>query len=116
MGPTIPNAFALRPLPVGDRRPQNLSDFILRVNAERGGFRNVTTEKMREESEAEVNGDTEANDGDTLMADTDDQEHAIQISPDDFAKAVAAVYERTGFVPRAPAPTSAPQGASRGQE
>jgi mediator of RNA polymerase II transcription subunit 17, fungi type len=42
-------SFSLRPWPTGDRKPKNLAEFIARVNAERGAFRNVTEESLKEE-------------------------------------------------------------------
>lgn len=51
--------FSLRPWPTGDKKPKNLSEFITRVNAERGGFRNMTEEKLREEIAAEKDGQIE---------------------------------------------------------
>lgn len=58
---TTPNAspFSLRPWPIGDKKPKNLGEFIARVNAERGGFRNVTEAQLREEIAAQENGHVE---------------------------------------------------------
>jgi mediator of RNA polymerase II transcription subunit 17 len=41
--------LSLRPFPVGDQKPKNLAEFIARVNAQPGGFRSVTEDKLREE-------------------------------------------------------------------
>lgn len=91
MGSNTPASFALRPLPVGDRRPQNLSEFIQRVNAERGGFRTVTEEKMREEVEAAANGVVESKELDH-MKDDDDDELVDKVGPEEFTKALEEVY------------------------
>ncbi len=48
-----PQPSPLRPQPMGDRRPKSIAEFIERVKAERGGFRNVTEESLRQEMEAE---------------------------------------------------------------
>lgn len=54
-----PSPFSLRPWPIGDKKPKNLGEFIARVNAERGGFRNVTEAKLREEIAAQEDGRVE---------------------------------------------------------
>ncbi|RFU80481.1 rna polymerase ii mediator complex component srb4 [Trichoderma arundinaceum] len=41
--------LSLRPFPVADQKPKNLAEFIARVNAQPGGFRSVTEDKLREE-------------------------------------------------------------------
>lgn len=41
--------LSLRPFPVADQKPKNLAEFIARVNAQPGGFRSITEEKLREE-------------------------------------------------------------------
>ncbi|KAI1772702.1 subunit 17 of mediator complex-domain-containing protein [Hypoxylon cercidicola] len=58
---TTPNVspFSLRPWPIGDKKPKNLGEFIARVNAERGGFRNVTEAQLREEIAAQEDGRVE---------------------------------------------------------
>lgn len=50
------SAFSLRPWPTGDKKPKKLGDFIQRVNAERGGFRNVTEAELRDELQAKDEG------------------------------------------------------------
>lgn len=54
-----PSPFSLRPWPIGDKKPKTLGEFIARVNAEKGGFRNVTEEKLREQIAAEEEGRAE---------------------------------------------------------
>ncbi|KXJ93694.1 subunit 17 of mediator complex-domain-containing protein [Microdochium bolleyi] len=44
--------FSLRPWPTGDKKPKNLGEFVARVNAEPGGFRSVTEDKLREDIRA----------------------------------------------------------------
>lgn len=98
------SSFALGPLPVGDRRPKNLSEFIQRVNAERGGFRNVTEDKMREELEAEADGVVESKEADAMMIDSDDGQNADKIGPEEFSKALEEVYQQVGYDFHAPLP------------
>lgn len=66
--------FSLRPWPTGDKKPKNLAEFIGRVNAERGGFRNVTETELREEirakDEGHVNSSTSTPEGES---DSDDE-------------------------------------------
>ncbi|KAH6648771.1 subunit 17 of mediator complex-domain-containing protein [Truncatella angustata] len=65
--------FSLRPWPTGDKKPKSLGEFITRVNAERGGFRNVTEAELREEVQAKdegrMDGSNSSPDGE---ADSDD--------------------------------------------
>ncbi|KAI1365451.1 subunit 17 of mediator complex-domain-containing protein [Xylaria arbuscula] len=44
--------FSLRPWPTGDKKPQNLAEFIARVNAQNGGFRNLNEAELRQEIES----------------------------------------------------------------
>lgn len=97
MGSISPPSFALRPLPVGDRRPQNLSEFIQRVNAERGGFRNVTEEKMRDELEEEANGIVDSKETDAMKIDSEEDERGDKIGPEEFTKALEDVYLQAGY-------------------
>jgi mediator of RNA polymerase II transcription subunit 17 len=51
--------LSLRPVPIADTKPKNLAEFIARVNAQPGGFRAVTEDKLQEEIRArEEDGDT----------------------------------------------------------
>ncbi|KAM6523833.1 RNA polymerase II mediator complex subunit [Fusarium solani] len=67
--------LSLRPNPVADRRPKNIADFIARVNAQPGGFRALSEDKLREEIAARdaANGDA-AEDKDVHMAETGQDE------------------------------------------
>ncbi|KAI0125289.1 RNA polymerase II mediator complex component SRB4 [Xylariales sp. AK1849] len=68
--------FSLRPWPTGDKKPKNLGEFIARVNAERGGFRNVTEVQLREEIQLKDEGrlevSTSSPEGDSESEDEDD--------------------------------------------
>lgn len=66
--------LSLRPFPVADQKPKNLADFIARVNAQPGGFRSVTEDKLRDEIKASdsQNGFAQADDVD--MSDTDEDD------------------------------------------
>ncbi|KAL7948398.1 subunit 17 of mediator complex domain-containing protein [Trichoderma barbatum] len=52
-----PPPLSLRPFPVADQKPKNLAEFIARVNAQSGGFRSVTEDKLREELKNSENAD-----------------------------------------------------------
>ncbi|PSR90726.1 subunit 17 of mediator complex-domain-containing protein [Coniella lustricola] len=88
------SSFALGPLALGDRRPQNLSDFIQRVNAERGGFRNITEESLREEAEADANGVLDSKEVDMLDDKAQDIGSGHQPSPEEFQTAISKVYQQ----------------------
>ncbi|KAI3330639.1 subunit 17 of mediator complex-domain-containing protein [Ustulina deusta] len=51
--------FALRPWPTGDKKPQNLAEFIARVNAQPGGFRDLNEAQLRREVQAKQQGTVE---------------------------------------------------------
>lgn len=69
--------LSLRPFPVADKSPKNLADFIARVNALPGGFRDVTEAKLRDEMAARADPDA-ASDDDVSMdeGDEDDEDSA----------------------------------------
>ncbi|CAN8100347.1 unnamed protein product [Discula destructiva] len=98
MAPGPASSFALSPLPVGDRRPKTIADFIARVNAERGGFRNVTQNSLQKEIEDEENGVVDSMEVDMKDATQDgddgdgDGDSADQIDPLEFRKALEEVY------------------------
>ena len=100
------SVFAIKPwYTSADRQPRTLSDFIARVGVERGGFRNVTLDKLeqeiREQDEAAIQGD--AMEEDTEMgledgdnhneSDEDEDEGSDQDLPSDDVGEVADVYE-----------------------
>lgn len=68
--------LSLRPNPVADRKPQNIAEFIARVNAEPGGFRALSEAKLREEiaQENAANGDAQDKDADMADGDEDDDD------------------------------------------
>ncbi|KAI3321434.1 subunit 17 of mediator complex-domain-containing protein [Xylariaceae sp. AK1471] len=51
--------FSLRPWPTGDKKPKNLAEFISRVNAQPGGFRNLNEAQLRQEIQAKEQGQVE---------------------------------------------------------
>lgn len=93
--------FALRPLPFpqSDRKPTTLADFIARVNADKGGFRNVTEESLRKELEAEMNDDVvDSKEVDMLDGDSGVNGDAEQISVEDFHEAINEVRRNAEYV------------------
>lgn len=88
---TPTTTFALSPLPIGDRKPKTIAEFIARVNAERGGFRNVTQDSLQKEIEDGANGLVESMEVD-MKDDAEDDETADQIDPLEFRKALEQVY------------------------
>jgi mediator of RNA polymerase II transcription subunit 17 len=63
MASSSASPFSLRPWPTGDKKPKNLGEFITRINAERGGFRNVTEAELRDEILAKDEGRLESGNG-----------------------------------------------------
>lgn len=92
MASTPSTTFALSPLPVGDRRPKTIAEFIARVNAERGGFRNVTQDSLQKEIEDGANGLVESLEVDMKDAAEDEDDLAGQMDPLEFRKALDEVY------------------------
>ncbi|KAI1212506.1 subunit 17 of mediator complex-domain-containing protein [Annulohypoxylon truncatum] len=81
--------FSLRPWPTGDKKPKNLSEFITRVNAERGGFRNVTEAKLREEIAALEDGHIEvdrSSDGEEEEEADVDKNNNVMVAREEFLK------------------------------
>lgn len=74
--------FALRPPPVGDRRPKTLAQFIARVHAERGAFRNINEASLREEIRASKDGESKQADDDVVMGDADAEDEPQDNSKD----------------------------------
>lgn len=90
MASTPGSHFALRPLPLpqSERKPANLAEFIARVNADKGGFRNVTEESLRKELEAEANDVVESKEVDMLNGESDvDGDAESQITFEEFHEA-----------------------------
>lgn len=88
--------FALPPLPVGDRKPKSIADFIARVNAERGGFRNVTQDSLDKEIEDETNGLVEAMEVDTKDA-SETEDPTDQVDLLEFRKALDEVHMQAKY-------------------
>ncbi|TRX90013.1 hypothetical protein FHL15_009114 [Xylaria flabelliformis] len=66
--------FSLRPWPTGDKKPQNLAEFISRVNAQPGGFRDVNEARLRREIQEKQQESLEDDGMDTSEGDDDDDE------------------------------------------
>ncbi|KAH7316618.1 subunit 17 of mediator complex-domain-containing protein [Stachybotrys elegans] len=86
MEPSDLPSLSLRPFPVADRKPQNLSEFVSRVNAEPGGFRAISEEQLREEIRTNVeNGglddDAHMSDGESPSADDGAEDEASLKDP-----------------------------------
>lgn len=92
MASSSASTFALSPLPVGDRRPKTIAEFIARVNAERGGFRNVTQDSLQKEIEDEANGVVDSMEVDMKDEADEDDELGNQFDPIEFRKALDTVY------------------------
>lgn len=74
MPQTKGTSLSLRPFPISDTKPKSLGDFIARVNAQPGGFRDVTEEKLRQEQLALRNAALEGQDVDMSDGDEEDEE------------------------------------------
>ncbi|KAJ4386412.1 RNA polymerase II mediator complex subunit [Gnomoniopsis smithogilvyi] len=83
--------FALPPLPVGDRKPKSIAEFIARVNTERGGFRNVTQDSLDKEIEDETAGLVESKEVDTKDA-SEAEDPTDQVDLLEFRKALDEVH------------------------
>ena len=66
--------LSLRPFPVADRKPKNVADFIPRVNAQAGGFRVVTEDRLREEISASEEARDENGGRDLAMSDAEEDD------------------------------------------
>lgn len=92
--------FSLRPWPTGDKKPQNLADFISRVNTQPGGFRNLSEAELRRDIQTHQYGRIE-NDGppsseDEGEGENDEAEEAAGksavVAREDFLKNVESVF------------------------
>lgn len=88
--------FALPPLPVGDRRPKTIADFIARVNTERGGFRNVTLDSLQKEIEDETNGLVESKEVDANDV-SEAEDLTDQVDLLEFRKALDEVHMQAKY-------------------
>ncbi|KAI0468817.1 subunit 17 of mediator complex-domain-containing protein [Xylaria cf. heliscus] len=66
--------FSLRPWPTGDKKPKNLAEFIARVNAKPGGFRNLNESHLRREIQEKRQGSLEDDGMDTSEGESNDDE------------------------------------------
>ncbi|KAI1460118.1 subunit 17 of mediator complex-domain-containing protein [Annulohypoxylon moriforme] len=81
--------FSLRPWPTGDKKPKNLSEFITRVNGERGGFRNLTEAQLREEITTQEDGQIEvdrSSDGEEEEETDVDKLNNVMVAREEFLK------------------------------
>lgn len=92
--------FSLRPWPTGDKNPQNLADFISRVNAQPGGFRNLSEAELRKDIQSQQYGRIE-NGGSPISEEEDEGENdeaeettgkSAVLAREDFLKNVESVY------------------------
>ncbi|RSL51831.1 hypothetical protein CEP53_008294 [Fusarium sp. AF-6] len=96
--------LSLRPNPVADRRPKNIADFIARVNAQPGGFRALSEDKLREEIAARdaVNGDAEDKDVDMAGTgqdeDDEDEDQEVERDPQEVRMDVLRNIEQVNLV------------------
>lgn len=74
MAPGDSTPLSLRPFPVADKKPKNVSDFIARVNAQPGGFRSLSEAKLREDAARQAAGDGDADDDDMDISEAEDDE------------------------------------------
>ncbi|KAJ8111631.1 hypothetical protein ONZ43_g5574 [Nemania bipapillata] len=81
--------FTLRPWPTGDKKPQNLTEFISRVNAQPGGFRDLREADLRREIQAKQEGRLE-----------DDGASSSEEEEDDDDEEAEAVKGKTAAVAR----------------
>lgn len=81
MAPAQGPPLSLRPFPVSNKEPKNLAEFIARVNAQPGGFRDVTETKLEDEikSAEDINGTSDREDVD--MSDAEDEDDAGSKDP-----------------------------------
>jgi len=91
MATNSPTHFTLRPWPEGSRKPKSLGEFIARVNAERGGFRNVTEDSLRKELEAQQNGVVDSSEAAMSIDSESDVGEAVQVKIEDIHAARAEV-------------------------
>ncbi|KAK5635743.1 hypothetical protein RRF57_011455 [Xylaria bambusicola] len=84
--------FSLRPWPTGDKKPQNLAEFIARVNAQPGGFRNLNEAELRQEIQAKEQGTLEDGGIEGSDEEEDDEEEAEE------AKGKTALVAREEFL------------------
>ncbi|KAI1080109.1 subunit 17 of mediator complex-domain-containing protein [Whalleya microplaca] len=87
--------FSLRPWPINDKKPKNLAEFIARVNAERGGFRNLTEAKLRDEIKAQEDGvDVEGSDGESDSEESDaDKSKSVVVAREEILRNIEIAHQ-----------------------
>ncbi|TGJ81431.1 hypothetical protein E0Z10_g7341 [Xylaria hypoxylon] len=85
--------FSLRPWPTGDKKPQNLAEFISRVNAQPSGFRNLDEAQLRREIQAKQQGMLEEDGVDGSDEEDDDDDDEVE-----EVKGKTAVVAREEFL------------------
>ncbi|PHH86145.1 hypothetical protein CDD83_10661 [Cordyceps sp. RAO-2017] len=86
MASNDPPPLFLRPFPVADKDPKNLAEFIARVNAQPGGFRDVTEAKLREEISASQDVKDMVDEDDVDMVDVADEDDAATSKDPNIAR------------------------------
>ncbi|GAP84482.2 putative mediator of RNA polymerase II transcription subunit 17 [Rosellinia necatrix] len=85
--------FSLRPWPIGDKKPQNLVDFISRVNSQPGGFRELDEAQLRRDILGKQQGALE---DDAFNSSEDEDDEDEEESED--AKGKTAIVAREEFM------------------
>ncbi|KAF3063702.1 Mediator of RNA polymerase II transcription subunit 17 [Daldinia childiae] len=85
--------FSLRPWPIGDKKPKNLGEFISRISAQSGGFRNVTEAKLREEIAAQEDGRVEAEGSSDEEEDEDGELKSVTAAREEFLKNIEVAHQ-----------------------
>lgn len=70
--------FSLRPWPTGDKKPHNLAEFISRVNAQPGGFRNLNQADLRREIQAGQQGRVEDDAANSSEAEEEEDDDEVE--------------------------------------
>ncbi|KAI0389416.1 subunit 17 of mediator complex-domain-containing protein [Xylariaceae sp. FL0594] len=69
-------SFSLRPWPKADKRPKTIPEFVARVNAQPGGFRDLDETQLRRELQAKQRGEVDQDGMDRSSDDEDEDEEA----------------------------------------
>ncbi|KAI1804765.1 subunit 17 of mediator complex-domain-containing protein [Daldinia bambusicola] len=85
--------FSLRPWPIGDKKPKNLGEFIARISAQSGGFRNVTEAKLREEIAAQEDGRVEIEGSSDEEEDEDAEMKSVTVAREEFLKNIEIAHQ-----------------------
>ncbi|KAI8959750.1 subunit 17 of mediator complex-domain-containing protein [Daldinia sp. FL1419] len=85
--------FSLRPWPIGDKKPKNLGEFIARISAQSGGFRNVTEAKLREEIAAQEDNHIEAEGSSEEEEDEDTESKTVVTAREEFLRNIEVAHQ-----------------------